>query len=46
MLFRETVTGYCENHMEYTCTSVSGMQFLYVKVGGILEPLGLKGLLY
>jgi hypothetical protein len=46
MLFRETVAGYCENHMEHTDMSVSGMQFLYVKVGSILEPLGFKGLIY
>jgi hypothetical protein len=34
MLFRETVAGYCENHMEHTDTlrGQSG-EFWYVKAG-------------
>jgi hypothetical protein len=35
MLFRETVTVYCENHMEHTDTLCGQKaEFCYVKAGG------------
>jgi hypothetical protein len=36
MLFRETVTIYCENHIEHTNTLCGqNAEFCYVKAGGL-----------
>jgi hypothetical protein len=45
MLFRETVTVYCENHTEHTHTlRGQNAEFYFVKTGGAYKkPLGFKG---
>jgi hypothetical protein len=42
MLFRETVSVYCENHTEHTDTLCGqNVEFCYVKAGGAYGTIGL-----
>jgi hypothetical protein len=45
MLYKETTTIYCENHLKHTNTFCGqNAEFYYVKAGGTYGTTGLKGL--